>query len=281
MRKFLTLIFKHNAFLLFLMYSTISFLFIKLEQDRVTEKLGLFSMELRERLNDRINGLTYQFNLDQENQQLMRVNRDLIVQLINEETAKRDTQQRNSLTESNKLRSSDFIIARVVNRKFSDRENVLVLNAGSKNGVEKDMTVLVPEGLVGRIVAVSEHFSRVMPVIHTDFKVSVVTDSTRSMGVLGWAGGAESIAHIDHIPISSRILPNERVITSDFSTFSVRGIPVGTIVSIKPDKLFYAIDVRLAVDFSTLDQVLVAPLKKEPEKAAMLIDSTNIDQSVP
>ena len=117
-----------------------------------------------------------------------------------------------------------------------------------------------------------------MPVINTDFKVSVVSDSSNCMGLLSWSGGKEFITQVEHIPISSHLKLNERMVTSDFSTFSVRGIPVGRVVRIKPDKLFYTVDVWLAVDFSSLTQVLIAPLKIEPEKVKITTDSTLNEQ---
>ena len=165
-------------------------------------------------------------------------------------------------------------MARVVNRKFSDRENMLMINAGSNDGIKKDMTVLTPDGLVGRISSVSEHFAKVMPVINTDFKVAVVSEKSNSMGVLSWNGVKEFIAQIEHIPISSSLKLNEQMYTSDFSTFSIRGIPVGKVVSITPDKLFYIVEIKLAVDFSSLTQVLIAPLKVDPEKIELLGEVT-------
>jgi rod shape-determining protein MreC len=119
-----------------------------------------------------------------------------------------------------------------------------------------------------------DYMHRMCKIIHTDFKASVVSDSSNTMGILSWKGGSEGFAQVEHIPISSRLKINERMLTSDFSTFAIRGVPVGRVARIKPDKLFYNIDLRLAVDFSSLTYVLVAPLKIEPEKVVILNDST-------
>jgi rod shape-determining protein MreC len=277
-RKFFTLFFKYNALLLFLAYCTIALLFIKLQNDNTFSKLHTSGIEFSAAVNEKLINLTYLVNVDEENERLMRVNRDLLTKVLNFETSAGDERNRLKIVNDSTFNASGFIMARVVDRKFSDRENILVINAGWKQGVKKDMTVLVPEGLVGRVISVSEHYAKVMPVIHTDFKVSVVSDSSNSMGLLSWSGGSEAIAQVEHIPISSHLKLNERVVTSDFSTFSLRGIPVGRVIRIKPDKLFYAIDLRLTVDFSSLSQVLVAPLKIEPEKVAMSSDSTLIEQ---
>ncbi|TLU82486.1 MAG: rod shape-determining protein MreC [Chlorobium sp.] len=278
MPKFFTLFFKYNNYLLFVVYCSISLLFIKLQNDDTLENLRTGSIEFSAAVNEKLTNIMYLFNLDKENERLMRVNTDLLTRVLNLETTAADERNRSKILTDSTFNASGFIMARVVDRKFSDRENMLLINAGWKNGIKKDMTVLVPEGLVGRIIAVSEHYAKIMPVINTDFKVSVVSDSSNTMGILSWNGGQESIAQIEHVPISSPLKLNEHMVTSDFSTFSTRGIPVGRVVRITPDKLFYTIDLRLAVDFSSLTQVLIAPLKIEPEKAAIANESTLLEQ---
>ncbi len=274
MRKFFTLFTKYNTYLLFVIYCSIAFLFMKLQNENVFTRLRTSGLEFSAVINEKLMSLTYLFTLNKENERLMRVNTDLLTRVLNFETAAVDERNRRKILSDTTFNPSGYIIARVVDRKFSDRDNMLLINAGWKNGIQKDMTVLVPEGLVGRVTSVSEHYAKVMPVINTDFKVSVVSDSSHCMGLLSWSGGREFIAQIEHIPISSHLKLNERMVTSDFSTFSIRGIPVGRVVRIKPDKLFYNVDVWLAVDFSSLTQVLIAPLKREPEKVKITTDST-------
>ncbi len=278
MRKFFIFFSKYNTYLLFLIYCGISVLFMKLQNDKVLTNLHTSGLEFSAVINEKLMNLTYLFSLNKENERLMRVNTDLLTRVLNVETAADDERNRRKILADTTFNPSGYIMARVVDRKFSVRENMLLINAGWKNGIQKDMTVLVPEGLVGRVTFVSEHYAKVMPVINTDFKVSVVSDSSNCMGLLSWNGGKEFIAQVEHIPISSHLKLNEKMVTSDFSTFSIRGIPVGRVVRITPDKLFYTVDVRLAVDFSSLTQVLIAPLKIEPEKVKITTDSTLYEQ---
>jgi len=277
-QKFFTLFSKYNAYLLFVIYCSIAFLFMKLQNENVFTKLRTSGLEFSAVINEKLLSLTYLLSLNKENERLMRVNTDLLTRVLNFETTALDERNRRKILADTTFNPSGYIMARVVDRKFSDRDNMLLINAGWKNGIKKDMTVLVPEGLVGRVTFVSEHYAKVMPVINTDFKVSVVSDSSNCMGLLSWNGGREFIAQVEHIPISSHLKLNEKMITSDFSTFSIRGIPIGRVVRIKPDKLFYTVDVRLAVDFSSLTQVLIAPLKIEPEKIRITTDSTLSEQ---
>ncbi|NTV05020.1 MAG: rod shape-determining protein MreC [Chlorobiaceae bacterium] len=275
MSKLFTLFFKYNNWLLFLLYCSIAFLFMRLQDHEMLAKLRTGGIEFTSVINEKLMSFSSLFTLKNENDRLMQVNTDLLSRVLSLETAAVDERNRRKILADTTVNASGFIMARIVDRKFSDRENILVIDAGWKKGIQKNMTVLVPEGLVGRVTSVSEHYARVMPVIHTDFRVSVVSDSTSNMGVLTWSEGRESIAQVEHIPISSHLKLNERIVTSDFSTFSIRGIPVGRVIRIKPDNLFYSVDVRLAVDFSSLNQVLIAPLKIEPEKIEISSDTTN------
>ncbi len=276
MQKFFNLFFKYNTYLLFVVYCCISFLFIKFQDDDLLTKLRNNGMEISAYINDTMMSYSYVLNLKEENDRLMRINTELISKVLSSETTALDERTRQKILADTTLKASKFIMARVVYRKFSDRENMLLINAGRSDGIKKEMTVLTPEGLVGRVSTVSEHFAKVMPLINSDFKVSVVSSESNSMGLLSWNGGNESIAQVEHIPISSKLKLHEQIVTSDFSTFAIRGIPVGKVVRIQPDKLFYTVEVRLAVDFSSLTHVLIAPLKTEAEKVEMIGENTSL-----
>ncbi len=270
MQKFFSFLLKHNAYLLLLLYCGIALLLIRFEQDDMLSKIRSGGTELQASINEKISSYGYLLNLRGENERLLKINAEMLSRTLRSETALRNEKARRALLADSTFDTSGYIIARVIDRKFSSRENMLLIDAGRDRGIRPDMTVLTPHGLVGRVVFVSRHYAGVLPVIHSDFKVSVMSDRSSALGILSWNGGAEHLAQIEHIPISSPLKKGELMLTTDFSTFAPSGIPVGRIVRIKPDKLFYDITVRLAVDFSTLTHVLVAPAKKDPEKIEML-----------
>ncbi|MEI6847568.1 MAG: rod shape-determining protein MreC [Chlorobiaceae bacterium] len=278
MQKFFALFIRYNNYLLFVVYCAIAFLFIKLQNDNMLTLLREGSIEFSAFVTDKLMSYNYLLHLKEENDHLLQVNTNLLAKVLNLEAVTTDERNRRKILADSTINASKFIMAKVVGRKFSDRENMLLINAGWRNGVRKDMTVLTPEGLVGRVTAVSEHYAKVMPVIHSDFKVCVVSDNSNSIGILSWNGGREFVAQMEHVSISSGLKLHEEIVTSDISTFSIRNIPVGRVERIIPDKLFYRVDVRLAVDFSSLTQVLIAPLKIDPEKVAMSSDNISSEQ---
>jgi rod shape-determining protein MreC len=209
-------------------------------------------------------------NLREDNEHLLLQNAKLFSRVMAQETALRDARNLNAIAGKDAAPNGRFLVARIVDRRFSPTDNVLVVNAGSNQGIVKDMAVLTPDGLVGRVTTVSDNYARVMPVINKEFKVSVVSDSTSTLGVLSWKNGNELMAHLENVPSSSHIKVGERLKTSDHSTFALRGIPVGQVVRISKGKLFSDIDVRLAVDFSSLSYVLVAKAMPSGEKLEIM-----------
>lgn len=263
----------NNAYLLLLLYCGIAWMLIRFEKSDPVNNLQARSTELRAAFSQSLSDLGHYFSLKEENEKLALQNSSLLGQIIHKNNMLRDSADIKHLDEFVENRPVRLISARVVDRRFDTRENILIINAGRNQGIKKDMAVLTPDGLVGRVVLVSDNFAKVMPVIHSEFGVSVFSDSNNTHGVLRWNGKEEQTAQMHYVPVSSPILTGETVHTTDFSTFAFRGITVGQIVEITPNKQFYRINVRLGVNFSTLSHVLVAEKTTDPEKVEIIKDN--------
>ncbi|NTU69118.1 MAG: rod shape-determining protein MreC [Chlorobiaceae bacterium] len=261
---------RHSAYLFFLLFCGLSILIMQLQRKETLDAIRVRSTELNASVSEQFLGFGDVFSLRDENDRLLLQNARLFAKVIREDTALRDTRDLNGVLKRDSTRVGRFFVARIVDRRFSPMDNMLVINAGSSDGIEKEMAVLTPEGLVGRVTAVSQNYARVMPVINKDFKVSVVSDSSGTLGVLSWKGGNEYLAHLENVPSSSRLKVGERLTTSDHSTFAIRGLPVGRVARISGSKLFSDVDVRLAVDFPSLSYVLVSSAKPSREKLEIM-----------
>jgi len=225
-QKFFKFLVQHNAYLYLMLYCGISILLIRFEQDDILSKIRSGGIELQASVNEKISSYQYLLNLRNENERLLKINAELLSRALSNEAALRKARERHELVSDSTFNPSGYIVASVVDRKFSSKENMLLLDAGRNRGVQPDMTVLTPRGLVGRVVSVSDHYAKVLPLIHSDFKVSVRSEKSNAAGVLSWNGGAEHIAHVEHVPISTPLKKGELMLTTDFSTFSPGGIPV-------------------------------------------------------
>lgn len=271
MLSFFRFLARHTAYLFFLLYCGISVLLMQLQQKETLEAIRSRGLAASASLTERLSGFGDLFSLRNHNERLLLQNARLLSKTMRQENALRDARNREALLSSDTTRAfSRFMIARVVDRRFSLTDNMLVIDAGRRRGVAVDMTVLTPDGLVGRVIRVSDNYAKVMPVINPDFKVSVVSDSSATYGVLAWKGGHEAIAHLENVPSSSHLKVGERLTTSDHSTFATRGIPIGRVVRVSGDKLFSDVDVRLFVDYSSLSCVLVSPDRPSAEKLGIM-----------
>jgi rod shape-determining protein MreC len=268
--SFFRFIAKHTAYLYFLLYCSISIMLMQLQRKETLDAIRERGLAVNAAVAKQLTDATSVFYLERDNEQLFLQNARLLAQLQRQQVALRDAKELTALQENASALAGQFRIARVVDRRFSATDNMLLIDAGSRQGISKDMTVLTPDGLVGRVIDVSQNYAKVLPVINRNFMVSVVSDSTGTFGLLSWQNGHERLAKMEHVPVSSRLLVGERVTTSDFSTFASRGIPVGQIIRISKDKLFYNVDIRLAVDFSSISRVLVSPAKPSNEKIGIM-----------
>ncbi len=273
----------NNAYLLLVLYCSIAGLLIRFEDEYSLRNLLSRGTELRATLSRGLSDLQLYFNLKKENEKLARQNSTLLADVIVKRNSLRDTNTLNQMADFIENSPVRLIPARVVERRFNTKENVLIINAGSNQEVRKDMAVLTPDGLVGRIIRVSNNYAKVMPVIHSEFSVSVVSDSNNTHGILKWNGNEEQVAQMHYVPLSSSILEKEMIHTADFSTFALQGIPVGKVVNVIPEKQFYRINIRLGVDFSSLNYVLVAEKTTDPEKVEIMrdTDDNNVRETNP
>ncbi|NTW46968.1 MAG: rod shape-determining protein MreC [Chlorobaculum sp.] len=268
--SFFRFIAKHTAYLYFLLYCSISVMLMQLQRKETLDALRERGLTINAAVSRQFTGATAIFTLERDNQQLFLQNARLFAQTLRQQAALRDVRELNAIQTAAPQWGGPFKVARVVDRRFSATDNMLIIDAGSRRGIARDMAVMTPDGLVGRVIEVSPNYAKVLPVINQNFMVSVVSDSTRTSGLLAWRNGHERLAKMEHVPVSSKLLRGERLTTSGYSTFATRGIPVGQVIRISKDKLFYNVDVLLSVDFSSLSWVLVSTAKPSMEKIELM-----------
>lgn len=126
--------------------------------------------------------------------------------------------------------------------------------------------VLSANGLVGRVVTVAGPYAKVQLITDRAASVGAMILRTRRQGVVrgsGRGGGLE----LDFVPLQSDVRPGDRVLTAGIDGVYPRGIPVGTVLSVKPGggQLFHSIELAPAVDFGALDQVYLLEYEPVPQ----------------
>ena len=153
-----------------------------------------------------------------------------------------------------------LIPAKVVSNTLDKANNLITIDKGSADGVEKDMGVACGTGVVGVVYMASSHYSVVIPVLNVrSSRISCAIRGRGYFGYLQWYGGDPSVAYVEDIPRHARFKRGDWVETSGYSTIFPPGILVGKIEKIfnSADGLSYRLKVRLTTDFGCLRDVVV------------------------
>lgn len=159
-----------------------------------------------------------------------------------------------------------FEAARVIGRSPNNWSQAIVLDKGSNQGIEAGMTVICPQGLVGRVITVNHNSCRVWLLTDREMAVGVVLQETRqTRGIVEGTGESDKLRMIN-IPYYSKIKKGQRVITSGLSEHYPKGLLLGKVKSVQREKngLLLSAVVEPAVDFDKLEEVLVIIEVKSP-----------------
>jgi rod shape-determining protein MreC len=150
------------------------------------------------------------------------------------------------------------LAAQVIGGSGSDLSRVFYLDKGRDEGIARDMAVITPEGIVGKVREVYPHSAQVLAINDQSSGAGVILEQTRVRGIL--RGNAEGQPAIVNILADSRIKPGEKVLTGGGDQIFPRGLPVGVVDSVEkdPDRDgFIQVVVKPAARLNGLDEVLV------------------------
>ncbi len=249
------LFFAFLFFCLFLMFTSEHFVSSQLRKAFVTVTTPFIAFK---------HHTTSYFNLRTENELLIKENLRLkslnkyVVQNLWDSTT--TNAYKHVLPFSHYDTSYVYIPARVINARVDKHHNLFTLNRGEEDGVEVEMGVLHPDGVVGVVVEVSSHFCIVRPLVHRKSKQSACIKGQDAFGVLSWEEGNRiGVVQLQDIPRQVTPKQGDQIVTTSYSGIFPAGIPLGNILSCKPveGSNFWDIEVGLAVDFSSLDHVTI------------------------
>lgn len=154
----------------------------------------------------------------------------------------------------------------VVYADYASWQRALILYCGDRPA-KRDQAVLVPEGLVGRVVAVSGPYAKVQLITDRSAAVGAMLVRTGRQGVVRGSGNDQGGLVLDYVPLQADAKPGDRVLTAGIDGVYPRGIPLGSVVSVKAGgQLFHEIQLTPAADFGTLARVFL--LDADPLPAA-------------
>lgn len=148
--------------------------------------------------------------------------------------------------------------AQVIGTSGSPQSHVLYLDKGAADGLTRDMAVITPDGIVGKVREAFPHTAQVLLINDQTSGAGVILETTRIRGIL--RGNAAGQPQVVDIMSDNRIKPGEKVLTAGGDEIFPRGLPVGVVEKVVPDPdrdSYIHVIVKPAVALDRLDEVLV------------------------
>lgn len=256
MRNLLRFIISYHFFFLFLLLETVSVILIVQYNNYQKVQFLNFTKSLQGSYYEISGGIREYLSLRQVNRDMYMENtllRNRIDRLVrNQEFTA------NPGYDSIPHRQFFYIPARVINNSVNKQFNFITLNKGSNHGIEPEMAVIAPHGVVGVVYATSGNYSTVIPMINRNFRLSAKILKNGYFGSLSWAGKGYGKAILEEIPFHVEIEPGDTIVTSGYSAIFPEGIMVGTVDEFEAiEGNFYTITVNIAVDYKNIQYVNV------------------------
>lgn len=149
--------------------------------------------------------------------------------------------------------------ATVIGRSTDNWFGSITVNKGSQNGIKRDMVVITPAGLVGRIINVSDDTAEVLLITDPRSGVGGLVQETRAPGIIEGVAGGRGLLQMVHIPVDLAPEKDNSIITSGFGSVYPKGIPIGTVLEVRKEQsgLFKMAKIKSYVDFNLLEEVFI------------------------
>jgi rod shape-determining protein MreC len=148
------------------------------------------------------------------------------------------------------------VAAEIIGAGASQDFRTVTIDKGSYEGLRKDMAVIAPAGVVGRIVVPSARAAKVQLLIDRNAAAGALIERSRAQGVVIGAGDGRLL--MDYVSETADVAVGDTVVTSGIDGIFPKGFVIGRVEAVeKSGGAYKRIVVRPAADVSGLEEVLV------------------------
>ena len=147
------------------------------------------------------------------------------------------------------------VAAQVIAASPQDASTTVVIDRGRDAGLEADMPVITPEGVVGKIAAVYAHTAQILLITDPTSGVGCLLEQSRIQGVLKGSGRNQCELH--YVMDDQNVPAGEAVISSGMDQVYPKGLLVGHVVRSEEGNIYRQITVKPAASLNRLESVLV------------------------
>ncbi|MBN1957972.1 MAG: rod shape-determining protein MreC [Desulfuromonadales bacterium] len=146
--------------------------------------------------------------------------------------------------------------AQVIGEDASNWSRTIIINKGSRSGLQSGFPVVAADGVVGRIIKTAPNTSRVLLITDASSAVAALVQRTRTRGVVRGRGDDLSL---EYALRDSDLRVGDLLVTSGMGGIFPKGLPLALVTQVEKDpfSLFQQVRAETTADFSLLEEVLV------------------------
>lgn len=265
MNKILEFFYKYLSVVIFLILEILAFLLVVNKNDLQRSVAFRYATTLSAWTYEVTNLVTDYFGLAEANKYLAEENARLYKEIADYKSKFVDSVDVQSIVTYQS--SENYLSAKVVFNSVYDLQNYIIIDKGSVHGVEEDMGVFAPQGVVGVVQRVSKNYAVVLPIINPEQVISAKIKGNNQLGSVKWDGKSPLKAKLYEIPSHVNVVAGDTVVTSGFSAIFPEGVMIGVVdkAAHVENTMYCDVDINLAVDFQSLSYVTVAVFENKNE----------------
>ena len=265
MNKILEFFYKYLSVVIFLILEILAFLLVVNKNDLQRSVAFRYATTLSAWTYEVTNLVTDYFGLAEANKYLAEENARLYKEIADYKSKFVDSVDVQSMVIYQS--SENYLSAKVVFNSVYDLQNYIIIDKGSAHGVEEDMGVFAPQGVVGVVQRVSKNYAVVLPIINPEQVISAKIKGNNQLGSVKWDGKSPLKAKLYEIPSHVNVVAGDTVVTSGFSAIFPEGVMIGVVdkAAHVENTMYCDVDINLAVDFQSLSYVTVAVFENKNE----------------
>jgi rod shape-determining protein MreC len=200
-----------------------------------------------------------------ENERIKRLLADAQVQLQQQRALADESRELKRLLDLRDRSNLHTTAADIVGAGATPEFRTVTIDKGTREGLRRDMAVIAPDGVVGRVVVSSVHAAKVQLIIDRNAAAGALVERSRAQGIV--MGGEDQRLRMEYVSDVADVQTGDVVVTSGIDGIYPKGFVIGRVESVeKSGGSYKLISVRAAVDFQSLEQVLVV-LTPSPAQA--------------
>jgi len=153
--------------------------------------------------------------------------------------------------------------ARVIGASADPASRAIYIDRGESDAVRRNMGVITPEGVVGKVLEVYPRTAQVLLLTDKEGGVGALLAGSRIQSPVGGTG--EPLLVMKYVSNDEPVAVGAQVLTSGQDRIFPKDLPVGTVVEVKPGNPFKMIRVKSAAHLDRLEEVLVLLTQQELE----------------